>query len=312
MALIISAEQTRQLIDMGTAIRLLDRMFRDRAAGKVRAVPRRRLKGSSKQLNVMAAWHQTSDLIALRSYVGKANTISLYDGGAGGLKTVMSAAYLSSLRTGAATGVAAKYLAPAKPSVLGLIGPGWQGTFQVEAVVKACRPKEVLVYGRNAERRQGFIETMSKVVRTPFRVASSVDEVESESDILVISTDSTAPIVDGRNLKDDVLVATIGANQPLKHEVSGRLIRSMDLVVTDDLATAQNDSGDLIDACAGRQLRWRDVVPLEAVVSNGPNGKPRKVLFQSNGIPDEDLAVGTYVLRQALRKKMRLREVKEF
>ncbi|MCY4440529.1 MAG: hypothetical protein OXE53_10015, partial [Deltaproteobacteria bacterium] len=152
MALIISAEQTRELIDMTTCIRVLDRMFRDRAAGKMRAVPRRRLKGSGKQLNVMAAWHQTTDLIALRSYVAKANTISLYDGGAGGLKAIMSAAYLSSLRTGAATGVAAKYLAPPKPSVLGLIGPGWQGTFQVEAVVKACRPKQVLVFGRNAER----------------------------------------------------------------------------------------------------------------------------------------------------------------
>ena len=312
MALIISAEQTRELIDMATAIRLLDKMFRDRAAGKMRNVPRRRLKGSAKQLNVMAAWHESSDLIALRSYVAKANTISLYDGGSGGLKAIMSAAYLSSLRTGAATGVAAKYLAPPKPSVLGLIGPGWQGTFQVEAVVKACRPKQVLVFGRNAERRQGFIETMSKVVRTPFKVAGSLDEVESESDILVISTDSTTPIVDGRRLKDDVLVATIGANQAVKHEVSGRLIKSMDLVVTDDVATAQTDSGDLIDACASRRLRWQDVVPLETIVADGTQGEPRKVLFQSNGIPDEDLAVGTYVLQQALRKKLPLREISEF
>ena len=312
MALIISAEQTRELIDMATAIRLLDRMFRDRAAGKMRHVPRRRLKGSGKQLNVMAAWHESSDLIALRSYVAKANTISLYDGGSGGLRAIMSAAYLSSLRTGAATGVAAKYLAPPKPSVLGLIGPGWQGTFQVEAVVKACRPKQVLVFGRNAERRQGFIETMSKVVRTPFKVAGSLDEVESESDILVISTDSTTPIVDGRRLKDDVLVATIGANQTSKHEVSGSLVKSMDLVVTDDLATAQNDSGDLIDACASRRLRWRDVAPLESIVADGVQGEPRKVLFQSNGIPDEDLAVGAYVLRQALRKKLPLREIAEF
>ena len=312
MALIISAEQTRELIDMTTCIRLLDRMFRDRAAGKIRAVPRRRLQGSSKQLNVMAAWHQDTDLLALRSYVAKANTISLYDCGAGVLRVIMSAAYLSSLRTGAATGVAAKYLAPPKPAVLGLIGPGWQGTFQVEAVVKACRPKQVLVYGRNADRRRSFIEAMSKVVKTPFRVAGSLDEVESESDVLVISTSSTTPIVDGKRLKDNVLVATIGANQTVKHEVSGRLIKSMDLVVTDDLATARNDSGDLVQACARRQLRWRDVVPLETIVSDGVPGRPRKVLFQSNGIPDEDLAVGTYVLRQALRKKMPLREISEF
>lgn len=312
MALIISAEQTRELVDMTACIRLLDRMFRDRVAGKVRTLPRRRLQGNSKQLNLMAAWHQDTDLIALRSYVAKANTISLYDAAAGALKVIMSAAYLSSLRTGAATGVAAKYLAPPKPTVLGLVGPGWQGTFQVEAVVKACRPKQVLVYGRNAERRQGFIEAMSNVVKTPFRVAGSLDQVESESDILVISTNSTTPIVDGKRLKDDVLVATIGANQTVKHEVSGRLITSMDLVVTDDLATAQNDSGDLIQACAKRQLRWRDVVPLETIVANGVPGQPRKVLFQSNGIPDEDLAVGTYVLRQALRKKVRLREISEF
>ncbi|MCY4489681.1 MAG: hypothetical protein OXF11_21580 [Deltaproteobacteria bacterium] len=312
MSLIVSAEQTRELVDMTQCIRLLDRMFRDRAAGKVRTLPRRRLQGSSKQLNIMAAWHQDTDLIALRSYVAKANTISLYDGAAGALQVIMSAAYLSSLRTGAATGVAAKYLAPPKPAVLGLIGPGWQGTFQVEAVVKACRPKQVLVYGRNAARRQSFIETMRKVVKTPFRVAGSLDEVESESDILVISTSSTTPIVDGRRLKDDVLVATIGANSTVKHEVSGRLVRSMDLVVTDDLATARHCSGDLVDACARRQLRWRDVVPLETIVSDGVPGRARKVLFQSNGIPDEDLAVGTYVLRQALRKKMRLREIKEF
>lgn len=312
MALIISAEQTRELVDMTACIRLLDRMFRDRAAGKIRAVPRRRLQGSSKQLNVMAAWHQDTDLLALRSYVAKANTISLYDAGAGALRVIMSAAYLSSLRTGAATGVAAKYLAPARPAVLGLIGPGWQGTFQVEAVVKACRPKQVLVYGRNADRRQDFIEAMSKVVKTPFRVAGSLDEVESESDVLVISTDSTTPIVDGKRLKDNVLVATIGANQTVKHEVSGRLIKSMDLVVTDDLATARNDSGDLVQACAKRQLRWRDVVPLETIVTGGIPGQPGKVLFQSNGIPDEDLAVGTYVLRQALRKKMPLREISEF
>ncbi len=312
MALIISADQTRKLIDMRTCIRLLDKMFRDRACGKIRHVARRRLKGSRKQLNVMAAWHQTTDIIALRSYVAKANTISLYDGGSGTLRAVMSAAYLSSLRTGAATGVAAKHLAPPKPSVLGLIGPGWQGTFQVEAVAKACQPKRILVFGRNVKRRQGFIDTMSKVVRTPFRIAHSVDEVESESDILIVSTDSTTPVIDGQLLKDDVLVATIGANQPTKHEVSGRLIRSMDLVVTDDLTTARNDSGDLIDACAKKQLRWRDVIPLETIVANGVPGKPRKVLFQSNGIPDEDLTVGTYVLQKALKQKLRLRELREF
>ena len=66
MAVIISEAQTRKLIDMPQSVALLDSMFRDRAAGKMRNVPRRRLKGSEKQLNMMAAWHQGSDLICLR------------------------------------------------------------------------------------------------------------------------------------------------------------------------------------------------------------------------------------------------------
>ena len=80
MALIISESQTRKLVDMPQAVALLDKMFRDRAAGKMRSVPRRRLKGSEKQLNMMAAWHQDMDLICLRSYAAEANTITLYHG----------------------------------------------------------------------------------------------------------------------------------------------------------------------------------------------------------------------------------------
>lgn len=314
MALIISAEETRELLDMRGAMRALDKMFQDRAAGKMRSVPRRRLKGSSKQLNMMAAWHQSSDLIALRAYAGgRANTITLYSGRTGAIQCIMSGAYLSSLRTGAATGVAAKYLAPARPKILGLIGPGWQGTFQVEAVVQAAKPQEILVFGRNPARRRSFIAAMRKVVPTPFREARSVAEVEEQSDILVISTNSSTPIAEGGRLKDEVLVATIGANQPSKHEVSLDLIQRVDLVVTDDLATAQNDSGDLIAASEKRLLGWEDVLPLERIAAGGrPEPRPAKILFQSNGIPDEDLAVGTVVLRRALKRKAVFRELSEF
>ena len=83
MALVISEAQTRKLIDMQTALKLVDGMFRARAAGKVRSVPRRRLKGSEKQLNMMAAWHETSDLICLRAYAGASNTVTLYNGRTG-------------------------------------------------------------------------------------------------------------------------------------------------------------------------------------------------------------------------------------
>ncbi len=312
MALIIGEAQTRKLIDMPLALKAVDKIFHDRAAGKTRSLPRRRLKGSEKQLNIMAAWHADYDLICLRSYAAKANTITLYNGRSGQIQAIINMGYLSSLRTGAATGVAAKYLAPESARVLGVIGPGWQATFQVEAVADACAIEKIVVFGRAPARRKAFIKQMSKSVKAEWSETSSVEEVESESDVLVVSTDSTTPIAQGANLKNEVLVASIGANQTTKHEVSTDLIRRMDLIVTDDLPTAQGDSGDLIAACAAGATDWDKVLPLEKIATAGaPSPRPGRILFQSNGIADEDLAVGFYVLQQAKRKKMKVRKVTE-
>jgi ornithine cyclodeaminase/alanine dehydrogenase-like protein (mu-crystallin family) len=312
MALIISEPQTRKLIDMPRAIELLEKMFRERAAGKTRSIPRRRLKGSEKQLNVMAAWDQKTDLICLRSYAAEANTITLYHGKKGGIQAIINMGYLSSLRTGAATGVAAKYLAPANSRTLGIIGAGWQATFQVEAIAKTCAIERVVVYNRTPKRRKEFIKQMSKIVAADWQEAPSLEQLEGESDILVVSTDSTSPVAEGRNLREEILVASIGANSAVKHEVSSNLMRQMDLIVTDDLATAKGDSGDLIEACQTQLLRWDDIVPLEKfVAAGGTKTRPKRILFQSNGIADEDLAVGRFVFEQAKRKKLRLKQVTE-
>lgn len=312
MALIVSEKETRKLIDMPRALKVVEKIFHDRAAGKARSLPRRRLKSSQKQLNVMAAWQEDSDLLCLRAYAGAANTITLYNGRTGEIRAVLNAGYLSSLRTGAVSGVAAKYLAPSEPKVLGIIGPGWQATFQVEAIVQSCPVRQILVFGRNPKKTKAFTRQMSKDLFVEWKEVSSLEETEAESDILVLATDSTSPLTDGRRIKDEVLIISMGANQPVKHEVSGDLIRRMDLVVTDDLPTAQNDSGDLIDACNAGIMRWGDVIPLEKIVVDGARQpRPKKILFQSNGIADEDLAVGRYVLEQVVRKKVKVRKVSE-
>jgi ornithine cyclodeaminase/alanine dehydrogenase-like protein (mu-crystallin family) len=313
MASLIGEQATRELIDMEAAISVVEGIFRDRAAGKMRSHPRRRLKSSAKQLNVMASWQESSDLLCLRAYVGAANTISLYNGRTGALLAVLNASYLSSLRTGAASGVAAKYLAPANAKVLGLIGPGWQATFQVEAVARVCRLEKILVFGRNPARKKAFTREMKKIVSGSFQEASSVEEIERESDVVVVATDSATPIVDGKGgFKPEMLLITMGANQPVKHEVSASALRLMDLVVTDDLPTAQGDSGDLIDACRSGQLTWNDIVPLEKIVAGAAfKERPRRILFQSNGIADEDLAVGRTVWERARRQKTKARSVGE-
>ncbi|HEY7164204.1 MAG TPA: ornithine cyclodeaminase family protein [Candidatus Binatia bacterium] len=312
MALVINETQTTKLIDMPTAVKLVDKIFHDRAAGKVRNLPRRRLKASSRQLNMMAAWQSEKDLICLRAYAGASNTVTFYNGRTGRIDAIINMGYLSSLRTGAATGVAASYLAPAGGRTLGIVGPGWQAIFQVQAVVAACRIEEIIVFGRTPKKRKEFIRQMSKSIKAAWREVESVEEAEKLSDILVVSTDSTTPVVNGDNLREEVLVASIGANQMTKHEISNDLIRRMDLIVTDDMGTAKTDSGDLIAACEAGVIDWGKVIPLEKIVAGGaPQPRPKRILFQSNGIADEDLAVGLHVLQQAKRKKLKVRQLNE-
>ena len=113
-------------------------------------------------------------------------------------------------------------------------------------------------------------------------------------------------------LKEEALIASIGANATVKHEVSNNLIRRMDLIVTDDLAAAKADSGDLVEACQTRIARWEDIAPLEKIVADGvPQPRPKRIFFQSNGIADEDLAVGRYVLEQAKKKKLKMKSITE-
>ncbi len=310
MALVIDEKETRELIDMAQALKVVEQMFHDRAGGKVRSLPRRRLRSSTRQLNIMAAWQADCDLIGLRAYMGGANTITLYNGQSGELSLVLNARYLSSLRTGAASGVAAKYLAPKDSKIVGLIGTGKQATFQVEAIVGACKVQQVLVFGRNPEKRTDFIRQMSKVIPVELKESPSIEAVERESDIFVLATDSTTSITDGSHLKDEVLVITMGANATAKHEVSTDLIGHMDVVVTDDIPTAQYGSGDLVDACESGLTQWKDVIPLERIVSGeGPSPQAKKILFQSNGIADEDLAVAHFVWDQVQNKKLKLKSI---
>ena len=312
MALIFSKAQTKRLIDMPKALRVVEKIFYDRAAGRVRSVARLRLKGSKKKLNMMSAWQESWDLICLRAYSSNANTISIYSGSTGSLKAIINARYLSGLRTGAASGVASKYLAPVDGGVLGLIGTGRQASFQVEAIVPSCGIKQVMVFGRDPKRRKNFIRTMKRVLSVDFKEAPSIDKIEEKSDVIVLATNSTVPVIHGGRLKEEVLIISMGANQQVKHEVPGKLIKQMDLIVTDDLPTAQSDSGDLIPACKKGLIRWQDVVPLGKIVAKGrPAKRPKRILFQSNGLADEDLAVGRYVLERAKREKIKGKKVSE-
>jgi ornithine cyclodeaminase/alanine dehydrogenase-like protein (mu-crystallin family) len=308
MTFIIDEKTTRKLIDMPRALTVVEKVFHDNGRGKVRRLFRQRLRGRQKGLNIMAAWHADWDMFCMRYYTGKlTSSMSLHSGRTGEFLALMNASYLAPLRTAATSGVAAKYLAPPKARVLGIIGPGRQATYHVEALALSAPLDTVLYYGRNPERKKKFVRAAGGQIRAELKEAASCEEVEALSDIIAVCTDSKSPILNGRGLKDRALVLSIGANQVLKHEVSNDFIRRMDLIVTDDIPTAQADSGDLIAAHAAAALDWQRVVTLDQVVAGKKlEPRPPRILFQSNGVGDDALAVGRFVLSAIRRKRVRV------
>jgi ornithine cyclodeaminase/alanine dehydrogenase-like protein (mu-crystallin family) len=204
------------------------------------------------------------------------------------LAAVIEADKLGQLRTGAASGVAAKYLAKPDVKSLGVIGCGWQAESQVACIREACPTIErVLVYCRTEERLEAFCE----------RVGAEAGESHrdpAEQEIVVTVTTSTDPVLRGEWLQPGALVCAVGANDPRARELDNTVLERASFVCCDSREQAKLESGDLIDPVQQGLLDWLEVHELQEVVAGELSGRQSDddiVLFKSNGIAAWDVAI---------------------
>ena len=175
--------------------------------------------------------------------------VSLFDLRTGELVAVLEADTAGQRRTGAASGVAAKYLARRGASTLGVIGCGWQAESQVEAIRAAVPTIErVVAYCRTPERLQSFCGTVG------------ADPAESHADagaqdIVVTITTSRDPVLRGEWLREGALVCAAGANDPRKRELDNVVLERASFVCCDSKENAMLESGDLIEPVGARRAR---------------------------------------------------------
>lgn len=275
------------------------------AVGQVELMPRRRFRIDDGYFAVMAAADRGLGVAGLKSYTvvgGKlAFVVCLFSLEDGGLTALIAADRLGQVRTGAASGVAAKYLARRGATSLGLIGAGWQAESQLAAIRAAVPSLErVVVSSRTAERAAAFAEAHGA------EVAASPAEAGA-CDVVVTATTSKDPVLRGDWLRDGALVCAIGANDPAARELDAQVIARATLVCCDSLEDARLESGDLIEPIAAGGLDWLEVQELHQIVAGELPGRQSDgdiVVFKSNGIAPWDLAVGQEVLRRASERGM--------
>lgn len=229
-------------------------------------------------------------------------TINLYDAATGALLSIMEADYIGQLRTGAASGIATKYLARSDATTLALFGTGFQAETQLAAIAAVRALDDVRVYGRNVDRRNAFAIRLSKLLDIPVRAVNTPHEAISEADIVTTMTTSSEPVFDGDVLAAGTHINAAGSNAATRAEIDRTTVRRADRIFTDDIIQARMESGDLILAYERNALTWSRVRPLSDVIAGLTPGRvsPGEItLFESQGIALWDIALAATVYERA-------------
>jgi ornithine cyclodeaminase/alanine dehydrogenase len=296
----LSEEDVTSLVSPGEAIPVIEDCFHRIAAAQVELMPRRRFAAADGSFAVMAAADRGLGVAGVKSYAVAAGRVEfvvcLFDLADGSLVALIAADRLGQVRTGAASGVAAKHLARPGAESLGLIGAGWQAESQLAAIRDAVPTIErVVVSSRTHERAAAFAE------RHGAEVAESPAEAGA-CDVVVTATSSKDPVLRGDWLSPGALVCAIGANVATARELDSQVIARATLVCCDSLEDARLESGDLIEPVAAGQLDWLEVQELHSIVARELPGRQRDddvIVFKSNGIAPWDVALGHEVVRRA-------------
>ena len=295
---------------MQKALELVERGFLHLASGQAENHPRRRLQlGASATLHYMTAVDNDAGYLGAKLYTthpqtGVHFTVLLYAADGRPLASIEANA-LGQIRTGAASGVATKLLARPDARVLALIGGGFQGETQLEAIAQVRVLREVRVFSRSAEKRRSFAERMGRKLALSIRAVDSAEEAVRACDIAVTATSSRDPVLLGEWLSAGMHVNAIGGNHARRRELDTAAVERASLIVADSIEQARIESGELIAAFDQAPQKWDRVVEL-ADVCAGKSPRRRSpadiTLFKSNGLALEDIAVAGFIYEQLAGK----------
>lgn len=300
MPLYLSESDVSSLLAPADAVDVVESCCRRMAAGEVEIAPRRRLRLPEGALADMAAADAGEGLAGAKLYAatsqGATFVVCLFDAETSELVSVIEADQLGCLRTGAASGVAARHLARDGARTLGIVGCGHQAIAQV-ACIRAALPsiEHVVAYCRTPERLEEFC---AQVGAEPGETHRDV----AEQDVVVTITSSRDPVIRGEWLSPGALVAAAGANVASRRELDNVVLERASFVCCDWLEQARVESGDLIDPVEAGVLDWLEVHELHEVVAGevvGRHSDSDIVVFKSNGIAAWDVALGAEAVRRA-------------
>ncbi len=310
MTLLLTEKDVRELLTMHDAIAAVEEVMRRQATGQAIVHPRHRLELPDKGfLHYMAGADVAAGIVGMKLYTSVHGAlrflVPLYRSATGELLALVEAEHMSMMRTGAASGVATRYMAREDANTLAVIGSGLQARGQVEAVAEVRNLTGVRVFSRDAERRAQFANDMEDLLEIPVNPVDSAEAAVRNADIIVTATTAHKAVVEGAWIAPGTHINAIGANFPQKRELDDAAIARASRISVDFMEQAKTEAGDLIQSVRRQpgalEFRGRTIANYRGQIS-GPQDETEVTLFKSSGIAIWDVAVAAKVYELAVAK----------
>ncbi|MCI0601784.1 ornithine cyclodeaminase family protein [bacterium] len=317
-SLILTRSEVADLLDLESCIQAVEDAFRWHEEGAALHPGVLSTHASDGAFHVKAAGVQSSRLY----YAAKINAnfpqntkkfglpsiqgiILLCDGQNGYPLAVIDSIEITILRTGAATAVAAKYLAAPEAETALIWGCGNQGRIQLKSIAKIVSLKRVFAYDADSKVLNKFVADLSQELNIEVIPTSDPLSAARFSQICVTCTPSRTPLIGPENISEGAFIAGVGADNPQKHELAPELLTRGKIVV--DLLDQCLVMGDLHHAVERGIVRADQVhAELGEIVCGKKKGRESKqeiIIFDSTGTALQDVAVATIVYEKALKRQ---------
>lgn len=299
----LSGDDLRSALSIADAVDAVEAAYRAVSEGAVRVPVRVQLpagEGVSLFMPATDAGLGRTALKLVSVYPGNAarglpvimGLAVLVDAGTGRPLAVMDAATLTALRTGAASGVAARHLAARGASVMAMLGAGAQAPVTVLAVCRERPIREVRVWSRTRARAEALRARLDpELPGVALRAVDAADEAVDGADVICTATPTREPLFDAGRVKPGALVSAVGSFQRGMRELPRELLGRARLFV-DQREAALEEAGELIDAVESGLRSPKDLVEIGEVIAGrhpGRRGQDEVVVFKSVGLAAQDL-----------------------
>jgi ornithine cyclodeaminase/alanine dehydrogenase len=224
----------------------------------------------------------------------------------GVLKGILDGTLLTALRTGAASGVAAKYLAPKDSKIASILGCGVQGRTQALAISEVFDLNEIKVFDLSEKMMNRFVKEMSSKLNIDVFKSESGEDAVKNADIVITATTSKHPVVKRKWLGDIVHVGAIGSFYPDYRELDTEIICEGKVVV-DSLEAILEEAGDiLIPISEGLFTIDQIHAELGDIINGKKEGRTPEdqiTVFKSVGLAIQDSSVANLVLKKYRKKQ---------